>query len=123
MTDDTRGSPEAIDLPADVVARLNSLGFVLIESGPSNAFVRSAFGSEVRVTVSPPHDESWRVGVAWRPATEVGRLPYALTPMSIAALGPSVDGVTLDLSTTALLNDLPRLLGESLLPLVDLAPS
>jgi hypothetical protein len=124
MTDATDDSIDGIDVPQGLVVQLNDLGFALVEGGDRvYTFARQAIGSEVHVTVELTGRHCWRVGVKWRQSVEQGRLPNPLLPMSLGRLGESVDGVTIHLSTRDLLDDLARLMAESVLPLVDLAPS
>ena len=106
--------------PSGLAQELNHLGFALVDSEPVHTFARLTIGSEVHLTVQPIGPAIWRVGVKWRPPAESGRMPYALVPMSLSRLGQSVDGVTIDLSTMSLLETLPRLLAESVLPVIDL---
>jgi hypothetical protein len=124
MTGKAGGSPSDIDVPPDLVQQLNDLGFALVEAGHVFTFARSAIGSDVHLTLEPLGQDLWRVGVKWRPPAEPGhRMPNPLIPMSLSRLGQSVDGVTIDSATTQLLDDLTRVVGESVLPIVDAAPS
>jgi hypothetical protein len=65
----------------------------------------------------------WRIGVKWRQPEEVGRMPTPLISMSLGSLGQSVDGDTIDLPTSEMIAQVPKLMADSVLPLVDLAPS
>jgi hypothetical protein len=112
-----------MELPDELVHQLNALGFALTEIGRVNTFARAAIGSEVYLTVEPLGQDIWRVGVKWRRPVEWGRTPNPIVPISLGRFGRSSDGATIDLPTSDLLSSLPRLLGESVLPMVDLAPS
>jgi hypothetical protein len=123
MTRHTSDPADDYEVPSDLVRELNEVGFALVASGRTHTFARTAIGNELELTLEPLGSSVWRVGLKWRPSAEPGRAPYALVPMSLGRLGDSVDGVTIDLSTTLLVETLPRLLTESILRLVDLAPS
>lgn len=112
-----------MELPDELVHQLNALGFALTEVGRVHTFARAAIGSEVYLTVEPLGEDTWRVGAKWRQPVEWGRMPNPIVPVSLGRLGRSSDGATIDLSTGDLLSRLPRLLGECVLPMVDLAPS
>ncbi len=107
-------------LPQEFLDSLNDLGFALVESSEVNTFTRLASGHEVQLTVQPLGHETWRIGVEWRPQAEPDRMPYALIPMSLSRLGASTDGDRIDVSTTELIELLPELLANSILPRVDL---
>jgi hypothetical protein len=112
-----------MELPDELVHQLNALGFTLTDVGQVYTFVRAAIGSEVYLTVEALGQDTWRVGAKWRQPVEWGRTPNPMVPVSLERLGRSSDGATIDLSTRDLLSRLPRLLGECVLPMVDLAPS
>jgi hypothetical protein len=120
----TRQASDPADdgVPSDLVRELNELGFALVGSGRTHTFTRTAIGNELELTLEPLGGDVWRVGVKWRPSTEPGREPYALVPMPLDRLGESADGVTIDFSVALLLDALPRLLAQSILPRVDSAP-
>ena len=111
-------------LPEELVGQLNGLGFVLLEGQRSAyVFARSAIGSHVQLTVEAIGQDVWRIGVKWRQPEEVGRLPTPLISMSLGSLAQSTDGDTIDLPTSQMVAQLPSLMADSVLPLVDLAPS
>jgi hypothetical protein len=112
-----------MDLPDGLVEKLNELGFALTELGPVNRFARAAIGSELHLTVEAVGQDRWRLGVGWRQPCELGRTPNPIVPLALERLGMSRDGVTIELPTTDLLGKVPRLLGDCVLPMVDLAPS
>ena len=58
-----------------------------------------------------------------RQPVEWDRTPNPILPISLSSLGKSLDGVTINLSPGELLDVLPRLMAECVLPMVDLAPS
>ena len=122
MTRPKSEQPDDRDVPSELVLELNELGFALVSSSRVHTFARTTIGNELELTLEPRGSSAWRVGLKWRPSAEVGRAPYALVPVSLGRLGESEDGVTLDLSTTFLVDTLPRLLTESILPLADLTP-
>jgi hypothetical protein len=112
-----------VELPDEVVHQLNALGFALTDADQICTFTRTALGSELYLTVESLAEDAWRVGVKWRQSAELGRMPNPVMPIALSRLGRSSDGVTIDLSTRELLDSLPRLMGECVLPMIDLAPS
>ena len=112
-----------MELPDELIHRLNALGFLLTDRGELYTFTRMALGSELYLTVEPQDEETWRVGVKWRQPVEWDRTPNPILPISLSSLGKSLDGVTINLSPGELLDVLPRLMAECVLPMVDLAPS
>jgi hypothetical protein len=100
----------ARSLPDEFVARLNALGFALVDGETSFTFLRLGAGA-IRLVVVPAH-QGWRVEIAADDPIQVGRLP-----------GPAVpDGVKLLLSTAQLVERVPRLL-EASLPGWDMRPA
>jgi hypothetical protein len=110
------------DPPAGFVRKVNRLGFVLVEGEKPFTFVRLTSDGELRLLIEVT-GEGWRVGLAARAADQPGRLPNPVLSVSLAQYGKSSDGLTLHLSTAELLDDLPRMLRDCVLPSCDLAPS
>lgn len=107
-------------LPRSVVRDLNRLGFVLTAEQPPLSFVRMALGSELWLRIEPLSSGRWRVSLAYREPADWGKIPNPVVPVSLGR--HSGDG-TLELETTALVEDLVSLLERCILPTVDLAPS
>jgi hypothetical protein len=112
-----------VELPAELVQELNELGFAVISADEGSTFTRMAISGELFLTVDPLGEDAWRVSVKRRQPDQWGDVPNPMVPISLARLGKSSDGDTLDLSTGELVDALPRLLRECVLPMIDLAPS
>ena len=112
-----------VQLPNGLLQELNALGFALIEDGHVYKFSRLALGSEVYLTVEPVGPATWRVGVNWRQPASWGRSPNPLVPVSLSRLGTSSDGATIELPTRELLERIPRVMQDSVLPMIDLTTS
>ena len=112
-----------VQLPNGLLEELNALGFALIEDAHVYKFSRLALGSEVYLTVEPLGPATWRVGVNWRQPASWGRSPNPLVPVSLGRLGTSSDGATIELPTRELLERIPRVMQDSVLPMIDLTTS
>ena len=113
----------ASHLPDRVVRKLNRLGFVLVEGEAPYTFVRLGTSGELRIVVQSSGPDAWRVGMAARAMNQPGHLPEPVVPVSLRGFGPSSDGMTLDVSTSELSEDVPRVIRDSLLPMSDVAPT
>jgi hypothetical protein len=110
-------------LPAEFVRKLNRLGFVLVEGDEPYTLVRLAIGGELRLVVQALGSDSWRLGVASRASDQPGRLPNPVLSIPLNGFGPSTDGLTLEVSTAELCENVPCLVRDSFLPMVDIAPT
>ncbi len=104
------------NLPEELVARLNELGCALVEADDAYTFVRLNMTGEIRIRIQPCGGDLWRVGLGSRVSDQPGRLPNPFLTIPLAGLGRSADGSRLQLATRELIEVLPRVLGESLLP-------
>jgi hypothetical protein len=112
-----------MELPDEFVHEVNGLGFALTEVDQLHTFTRTSLGGEVYLTMEALGQDAWRVGVQWRQPDPFGHLPNPVVSFCLERFGRSADGVTIDLSTSELLGNLPGLLGECILPAIDLASS
>ena len=114
------------ELPEGFVLAMNALGLALmLDEGDQRSryrFERTGLGGDVHVVLTPV-EQLWRVGVHWRAVNPLPGKPAPLTPVSLAGLGSSTDGETIDVSNSDLLEKLPSLLGRCVLPVLDFAPT
>ena len=112
---------DSAHLPKRVVRNLNRLGFALVSGEEPYTFVRLGSSGELRIIIRPVGSDAWRVGLALRAMNQPGRLAEPVVPLSLRGFGPSSDGITLDVSTVELSEEIPRLLRYNLLPMCDAA--
>ena len=110
------------ELPAEFIAELNELGFVLVEGDEPFTFVRPMLGGEIRLLTQALRQGSWRVGLASRAVDDPSHLPNPVLSISLAKYGPSRDGITLEVSGRDLCTIVPRVLRECILPVYDYGP-
>jgi hypothetical protein len=106
-------------LPEELVGRLNELGFALTGGGEAYTFLRALIDGEIRVSVKAVGEDRWRVGVAPRSPELPGWRVDPVLPFPLEAAGPHADDTVLELTKAELIEDLPRLLRESVLPVWD----
>ena len=112
-----------LELPEELVSRLNGLGFALVDGEQPYTFVRFMLGGELRLLVQAVRADRWRVGLASRATQESGRLPNPFLAVPLEHFGPSPDGTTLELSAAGLRTDLLDVLEDCLLPGWDMGPA
>jgi len=108
-------------LPEALLKELNALGLALVDEEPHYTFFRPAIGGDVFVRIEPLAGSTFRVGVLFRPPREKNRDAREPVPLSLASYGgaPGVD--TIDFSAEDLVETLPRLLEQGILPALDMA--
>ena len=111
-----------LELPEELVSRLNELGFALAEGDQPYTFVRFMLGAELRLLIQAVRADRWRVGLTSRATQEPGRLPNPFLAVRLEQFGPSPDGTTLELSAAGLRTDLLDVLEDCLLPGWDMGP-
>jgi hypothetical protein len=108
-----------------LLEQLNSLGFAVIgETGAGSGvtLTRLALGYHLRLTLEPTGADRWLVGLGMRASSvAMGRLPEATLPFALGRFGASPDGVRLEISRGDLASELPRLLEDAIIPVVDSA--
>ncbi len=110
-------------LPEVFVRKLSRLGFVLVEGEAPYTLIRLAPGGELRLLVQALGSDSWRLGLASRVSDPPGRLPSPVLSIALDRFGPSTDGMTLEVSTAELCDNVPRLVRDCFLPMGDFAAS
>jgi hypothetical protein len=109
-------------LPEQFIRKLNRLGFVLVEGEEPYTLIRLATGGELRLLVQAWSSDSWRLGLASRASDKPGRPPHPVLSIPLNSFGPSPDGMTLEVTTAELCDNVPRLVRDCLLPMGDVAP-
>jgi hypothetical protein len=108
-------------LPEELVSSLNDLGFGLAEVEEPYTFLRFMLGGDLRLLIQAAGTHRWRVGLASHASDKSGRLTNPILAVPLGQYGPSADGVTLELSSTDLTDELIRVLAECILPVWDQA--
>lgn len=116
---------EADSISEELVERLNSLGFALTgeaaEPGSPSILARFAVGSHLWLKLEPT-GQGWLVGLEIRSSVmPFPRVPEPRLPFTLGRFGRSPDGVRLELSRDQVESELPALLENVILPIVDAA--
>jgi hypothetical protein len=107
-------------LPEELVARLNDLGFGLAGGDEPYTFLRFMVGGDLRLLIQADVAGRWRAGLASHATEEAGRLPTPILAVPLGQYGPSSDGTTLEFSSDEL-PELVRVLAQCILPAWDQA--
>jgi hypothetical protein len=111
------------DLPGELLEALGRVGFVRTASSHDTrgtfGFVRVGASNQLYLKIHWLSWDRWSVGLRWRRSREAGRMPWSPAPLRLDRLGPSTDENTVVLSQQDLVQQLPILLEEAILPLAD----
>ena len=110
-------------LPGELIEELARSAFVLTpnrrDARGVYVFTRLAAANQLYLRIQWLSGDSWSAGLRWRPMHESGRMPFTPVPLRLDRLAPSTDEHTIELSREDLLERLPQLLEEAILPLLD----